>query len=409
MRPCYPVSWSSVHLGVDGSTLAGDAVCMAEQYTIRTDDGEIEVADLDSLVALARQGRIGRATPVRFEDSDWGPAERIPEVAEVLTRDPWSAWQGAEDDADELLKAFERPAAPEQPISQAPAGPGVEDLPASAVVPMEDAAPAPAQVPPSMAPPATSTVRRPAGEVIEFPQDLLPQSSGPHALDFKPTPRPRRAPDKVQATKPSGLWSQINWLRMALIAGVAIGGTSTAVWYVHTVSGSQFVHRPPKIVLPAAPVTEQVRVPIPPVSPFASMEQTLRDQLMEGILDICGEEPFEVALLIELRRVRLDVAWARVKIESWAGRNKDIPENVRFQVRIRARGDGLDRDLGALGLVLGKYIQHYGLEAQEIEVLLEDESGTVRQTQIHPDSARRLFTHRMSLEEFLGKAFQAAP
>jgi len=138
------------------------------------------------------------------------------------------------------------------------------------------------------------------------------------------------------------------------------------------------------------------------------MEQALREQLMEGILDIAGEEAFEVALLIELRRVRLDVAWARVKIETWAGRNKDVPENVRFQVRIRGRADDLDRDLGALGLVLGKYIQHYGLEAQGIEVLLEDEAGSVRQVRMHPDSARRFFTHRMSLEEFLGAAFQAS-
>jgi hypothetical protein len=135
------------------------------------------------------------------------------------------------------------------------------------------------------------------------------------------------------------------------------------------------------------------------------MEQALRDQLMEGILDIGGEEAFEVALLIELRRVRLDVAWARVKIESWAGRNKDIPEKVRFQVRLRGRADDLDQDLGALGLVLGKYIQHYGLETIAIEVLLEDESGSVRQVRMQSSSARRFFTHRMSLEEFLEQAF----
>jgi hypothetical protein len=54
---------------------------------------------------------------------------------------------------------------------------------------------------------------------------------------------------------------------------------------------------------------------------------------------------------------------------------------------------------------LGKYIQHYGLETIAIEVLLEDESGSVRQVRMQSSSARRFFTHRMSLEEFLEQAF----
>jgi hypothetical protein len=376
---------------------------MADTYTVQTDEGEIAVADLDALVDLARQGSIGRATLIRHGNSEWGPAEHIAEVARVLARDPWVAWQGGSDDGEDLLKAFERPKPPPQPRPAPPSPPSVEDLPASAVAPMEEEAPRPAKIPPSLAPPKTTTIRRPAGEVIAFPQDGAPTSMGAHALDFRP-----QAPERAAAKRsPPGIWHQVNWLRMVLIVVVAIAATGMTVWYIHTVSGSHFVHRPPKIVLPVARVRPQARAPVPEVSPFAIMEVTLRDQLMEGILDITGEEAFEVALLIELRRVRLDVAWARVKIETWAGRNKGVPEDVRFQIRLRGRADGLDRDLGALGLVLGKYIQHYGLEAKAIEVLLEDESGGVRQVHMHPDSARRFFTHRMSLEEFLEAAFRS--
>jgi hypothetical protein len=354
---------------------------MATRYTIRTEQGELEVADLESLVGLARQGRIGRATLVQLDDSDWAPVDRIPEVARVLRRDPWSAWQGESDDGEDLLKAFEEPSV-EQPVRpEAPERSAVEDLPASAVAPIPERKPVPDVERPALPAPASggSSVRRPAGEVIAFPGAEHPQSDGAHALDFRPSKPPAPA---SKGPSLSGVLYQINWLRMALIVVLGLGGTGTYVWYVHTVSTSSFIHRPPKRVPPKAVFTTKSLAAVPRVSPFEGMEQALRDQLMEGILDIGGEEAFEVALLIE-----------------------DIPEKVRFQVRLRGRADDLDQDLGALGLVLGKYIQHYGLETIAIEVLLEDESGSVRQVRMQSSSARRFFTHRMSLEEFLEQAF----
>ncbi len=101
------------------------------------------------------------------------------------------------------------------------------------------------------------------------------------------------------------------------------------------------------------------------------------------------------------------MAWVRVKIESWAGRKKDVPQDVRFQVRLRGKSEAIDRDLGALGLMLGKYVQHYGIEARDIHVLIEDQDAKVREVKMNPDVARRFFTNRMSLEEFLQQAFQA--
>ena len=381
---------------------------MADTYTVRTEDGEIEVEDLDSLVSLARQGKIGRATAVRLEGGDWGPVEQIPEVAKVLRRDPWSAWENEGQDAESLLKDFERPAAPEVPqTSPAAKAPVLEDLPASAVAPIEEEAPPPTAVPPQMAPPAAAGVRRPPGEVIAFPRSTPPSVQGSHALDIdahlgtlSPADRP------AVARKPPGMWHQINWLRMMLIAAISVGGTMTWVWYVHTTSTAHFTHKPKKITIPDAPVVRAKPMPKPPVSPYASLEEGLREQLMEGILDISGEEQFEDALHIELRRVRLDVAWVRVKIKSWVGRKKDVPQDVRFQIRLRGRADELDRDLGALGLVIGKYVQHFGIEAEKIDVLMEDEAAGVRQVSMDPNSARRFFTHRMSLEDFLDSAFQ---
>jgi hypothetical protein len=381
---------------------------MANVYTVRMEDGEIEVQSLEALVSLARQGQIGRATMVRTQDSDWGEAELIPEVAAVLTRDPWAAWQEQSGDGEDLLKKFERPDLPEPPRASAPQPPLVEDLPASAVSPMDEEPLLPGAVPPGMAPPAEPSVRRPHGEVIEFPGGRGPSTVGSHALD---TQAPRRAPrqeaEPAKASKSGGIFYHVNWLRMSLIGAIGVGGTLMWVWYIHTTSTAQFTHKPPKLQPPVVTTQVQPLLPSAPVSPYAEIEESLRTQLMEPILDIAGEEQFEDALHIELRRVRLDVAWVRVKIESWAGRKKDVPQDVRFQVRLRGKSEAIDRDLGALGLVLGKYVQHYGIEARDIHVLIEDQDAKVREVKMNPDVARRFFTNRMSLEEFLQQAFQA--
>jgi len=401
MTATYHAGSTFGHPRVDVSTLAGNAVDMAKDiYTVRTAEGDLEIADLDALVALARSGQIGQATLVRFKKGDWGAAGRIPEVAAVLGRDPWAAWQEHSGDSDELLKAFEQPVEPGPEAPVAPSEPSVEELPASAFSPIDDAMSVP--VPAAMAPPASSsppTVRRPSGSVIEFPKERRHGTDGANALDTWPTSV--AVPSAARRT--SGIWYGVNWLRLFSLMAVASGIMGTWVWYVFTTSTADFTHKPPKIVKET--VTAKPLAVKAPVSPYVELESVLRDSLMEPILDITGEAQFEDALHIELRRVRLDVAWVRVRIESWAGRNKNLPQDVRFQIRLRGKVDELDRDLGALGLVLGKYVQHYGIEAKVIDVLIEDQKGEVSQVRMDPNAARRFFTHRMTLDQFLSQAF----
>ena len=56
---------------------------------------------------------------------------------------------------------------------------------------------------------------------------------------------------------------------------------------------------------------------------------------------------------------------------------------------------------------MGKYIQHYGLQAVELNVILSSEDG-LRKVVMDPEVARRYFTHRVSLERFLQSAFSGA-
>jgi hypothetical protein len=180
------------------------------------------------------------------------------------------------------------------------------------------------------------------------------------------------------------------------------------IWYVNSNATAHFASRS-KVVAAATPELPPPLTAVEieeEVSPYEMVEDTLRNELMEGILDIPGETEFEDALLIELRRVRVDVRSVRVKIATWAGRKRDIPDEVSFQIKVVARDGELDRDLGGLGLVLGKYIQHYGLQVTNLDIVLSADDG-LRKVQMNPEIARRYFTHRVSLERFLSSAFAA--
>ncbi len=180
------------------------------------------------------------------------------------------------------------------------------------------------------------------------------------------------------------------------------------VWYININAGANFVDRRQgdgELVTAAVKATIADKIE-PLVSPYDTLEDATREQMMEGILDIPGETEFEDALLIELRRVRVDVRSVRVKIESWTGRKNDIPAQVSFNLKVVVRDGELDRDLGALGMVMGKYIQHYGLQVNTLNIILGGDDG-LRKLQMNPESARRYFTHRLSMERFLSTAFDA--
>ena len=232
--------------------------------------------------------------------------------------------------------------------------------------------------------------------MIDFPAPKPLDIDGVHALELKIESR-----NASQA--PTG--RRVRWLPIALIGSVATAAMLLWVWFVNINAGAEYSARPA-----TKSVATGIGVPLAEadvekvVSPYDTLEDELREQLMEGILDIPAETDFEDALLIELRRVRVDVRSVRVKIESWAGRNNDVPDQVSFNLKVMGREGELDRDLGALGLVLGKYVQHYGLQVSDLNIILSTEDG-LRKIQMNSETARRYFTHRVSLERFLSTAF----
>ena len=384
-----------------------ERISTMDDFEVKGEDGRFTLPNVGELVAAVRSGKLGRTTMVRPAGSaDWVTADSVPAVAALFADDVWAAW---DDDAEDgVLDAFQvpDPAPPRAPLEPAPTVPPadvVKDLPAAAMTPV-DAVPAAQHDPPSVAdqpitpastthPPAMPT-RRPTAKVIEFPQQRNLNNFGSVAL--KPQPRPS------EGSRPPA----VRWGGIVLLAVVGCAVLMMWVWFVNVNATADFAPR-------AAATVAQTVESIPPldgdaaaaeVNPYETLEDELRDQLMEGLLDIPGEGEFEDALLIELRRVRVDVRSVRVKIQSWAGRRQDLPDQVSFNLKVVARDGELDRDLGALGLVMGKYIQHYGLQAVELNVILSSDDG-LRKVVMDPEIARRYFTHRVSLERFLQSAF----
>jgi len=375
------------------------------EYEVKTDEKRFVLESVDALVASVRSGQLGRATLVREKGSKpWVRADTVPSVAALFSDDVWSAWEG---DADEsVLDAFQepepaaRPTPRFEPTPTIPPVDEVEELPAAAMAPVdapveEEAAEVSAfsgSISRAETTHPSGPPRRPPAKVIAFP-NLDAQTMGSSAL--KSAPRPFESAPK----------SSIRWRGIVLLAGVGGVAMMMWVWFVNMHATADFA---------PAQRTAQTAASIPPplaaaeiaaeISPYDTLEDELREQLMEGILDIPGETDFEDALLIELRRVRVDVRSVRVSIESWAGRRQDLPDEVSFNLKVVARDGEIDRDLGALGLVMGKYIQHYGLQVTELNVILSAEDG-LRKVTMNPETARRYFTHRVSLERFLKAAF----
>jgi hypothetical protein len=367
----------------------------AEGFRVRLPDGEVFVEDTVALVAMARAGRIGRATQVCGPgETQWVRADSIPKIERALRSDPWSAWDS--EDGGEMLEEYAQP-----PLREALTNPPPPTEPRDAVAELPDSAMRPMET--KRLEPAVSPlpVRRASGKVIAFPDTRMVSTAGPHALD-----RELRDPAARPDESPAG--SGINWLRLFMLAGLAVATMSIWVWYVHRTAAMEPTRTAPLVVRSAAPEAAKVVKDPEGPSPYEQLEDDLRAQLMEGILDIPSEEAFEDALHIELRRERLDVAWVRVRIESWAGRNQELPQRVAIQVRLGGRDGELDRELAAVGLVLGKYLQHYGLEASRLAVLIEDDKGTVRQVNMDSNVAKRFFTHRLPLERFLNAAFRGS-
>ncbi len=134
---------------------------------------------------------------------------------------------------------------------------------------------------------------------------------------------------------------------------------------------------------------------------YDAIEDQVRARMRPEPMDISGSGAFQDALLIELSQQRVDVVSVEAPVVSWVGVHKDLPETVEVRVRFRSRQGEIDRELAAIGLVVGRYVRSYHLDIPRFEVIIEGVNGSTRRLGVDPEMARRFYLKRISMLGFL--------
>jgi hypothetical protein len=127
----------------------------------------------------------------------------------------------------------------------------------------------------------------------------------------------------------------------------------------------------------------------------------LRSRLEPGIRDMRGRpDDLEDAIFAELSRMNLGQVQVQATVLAWGGVRNDMPDSAEIHVWLMSRGN-LEREMGAVGLVIGKYIQNYDLDVPMLRLTLEDENEQIRRVDIDPEAAREFYRNRLDLFGFL--------
>ena len=411
-------------------------------------------AVFDSLEALAlevRAGRVDADCRVKVPGtSGWQRLSDVPELAaELAVDDPWAAWDAMEDgltedpptdpgeEPSQSLPSLPPDALVESPTEDTP----IAELPTEAVRvlptgtkkkkrfviegPKKSARkpathrplpPRPAPESPEPRPTAAVASAPPEptprpSNVIAFPSPLGPSTLGPHALaplnaeplmelpalQVKPKPEPRSGP---------------RWGMLVLVGFVAFGLVGAVNAWVRHVASQTFAPRPPPEAVAAAPNPTPAPAPAsvePPPAPVAdgavdeltALDQELRGRMRTDLGAVKEEGDLESALYVDLSRMGLSDLKVDAVVTAWGGKKRDVPQSAEIQVGFRSQPGELDRELAAVGLIVGRYIQSYELDMARFEVLLDTGESGVRRWPIDPAQARNYYIRRSDLPTFL--------
>ena len=90
-------------------------------------------------------------------------------------------------------------------------------------------------------------------------------------------------------------------------------------------------------------------------------------------------------------------------VVGWAGRKSDVPQAAEIHVTVRTNQVDFDRDVGAVALVAGKYIQRYSLDVPVFELTFDGLGTTPLTLSVEGERARQFYLQRKTLLQFLTK------
>jgi hypothetical protein len=260
----------------------------------------------------------------------------------------------------------------------------------------------------------------PHGKVLAFPKAaaLPPPAAPPVAADddlsepIALRPPPRRAPEISLPGSPAEepVASSSRWGWIAIFGLAMVGAALLLRAYVLTEAAVPSAQAPEPSPAPAPISAAPAQVapppaPAPPGAPAdsAALEDELRGLLPGGRQEVRKDGDLEVALMIELSRMRLPARRVEAPVLAWTGRKKDVPQSADIRVHFDHMGD-VDREVAAIGLVVGKYIRLYKLEVGRFEMVIYGLGDSPRGRALDPRRAEDLYLQRISVADFLAEA-----
>lgn len=129
------------------------------------------------------------------------------------------------------------------------------------------------------------------------------------------------------------------------------------------------------------------------------LTRELRAGLTGEVRSVHEESQLGDALLIDLQNLKTDVITVNATVSEWAGRDHEHPGRVQIHARLAA-GQPLDRQFGAVALVVGRYMRALGMKVDVLEIILHDEDGD-KATTLDPIAAQDYYIGRVTLEQVL--------
>lgn len=236
------------------------------------------------------------------------------------------------------------------------------------------------------------------GEIIDFPRAQRPVPRLPPARERPREPVPLIRPARLFAWVAIGvaaLSGVYGWVHFNATSRVGISTTTP--------------DPPPKAAKPSSDLTVRNAVAEPSLE---QITKELRAGLTGEVRTIHEDSQLGDALLIDLQNLHTGVISVEAPVLEWAGRDHDHPGRVEIHARLED-GQPLDRQLGAVAMVTGRYMRAFGMRVDVLEVVLHGADGD-KATTLDPAAAQDYYIGRVTLEQLLqtsaaAKAAAAAP
>ncbi|HJN76719.1 MAG TPA: hypothetical protein QGF58_22510 [Myxococcota bacterium] len=403
-------------------------------WQVKTEAGNRKVEDIEALRALVVTGDVLADTKVRKGTRGrWRLAGDVPELVDCFPTDaddeddPWAAWDDEldEDVRDEVTSGAdeteevpdstvdddssievsvddlvaERPKLTGDKKKKAAKPPEVGDRKEPRVV-----VDSKAEAPQEKAPPPPER-----GMVIDFPEGGR-RRTRPVRTSAQPAARHDAAAEPRRRPQPSPLDSiRGRYFGYLFFVAVACLGVGIGVWYIWSVAtwsssdplGHSLGREAPKTV--AETVVEPVVPFEEPAEEGDALQPVLESLKAEMVHEIAELPPNDItsledATFFELMKL-VNVKEQDIEVLTWGP--DGMPEQVAFEVKLRTAGDP-QRELGAVALVYGKYVDHYEFIVRGFNVTRVDEAaGTAGTYTIDPDKAVSLYRDEIGLMEAL--------